>query len=446
MLRKLLFIFFLALGFGVFLFFYPWKGELPENPKLTDRLPVSTIIGQTNLLELSSQVSKLLYYYKIPFRDFVDPDIILSQGKKYGLNVQSPLYFFANDSLTHVKNWGGMIEVQDSSKIYPAIDLLRKRTRIIDTVIADKSIYYARNFETYFSYGNDWLLIYHGDSIKKVITTIFNAKLHNTHQRWKNLINQQNNSEQVLNAEIQSETLNDFGIKSSLVSLSNDSTNLVFNTQLLHYDTLAFHIEKHGAALSRQEFTKQRVQINFDVKRLRKDKNHPYRQLIHKFGDKINFPTDELLNAWDGQLAFRRGGIEYIREKYIESVLDDDFNVTEVERIKRVKISGFAMYLSANKLMPDFLRKIENKGILSKENRKYRLLYSPPLNLKKTDTSLLFYTNKYAPVPETNMQNEIMWTFNYTPVQFFIDSTDTKRIFGRIKIPLKKIISDRLKE
>lgn len=446
MLRKLLFIFFLALGFGVFLFFYPWKKELPVNPKLTDRLPVSSIIGKTNLLELSSQISKLLYYYKIPFRDFVDPDIILSQGKKYGLNVQSPLYFFANDSLTHIKNWGGMIEVQDSSKIYPAIDLLRKRTNIIDTMIADKSIYFAQNFDTYFSYGSDWLLIYQGDSIEKVIRSIFNAKLHNVNMRWEKLINQTNNSEQVLRAEIQSETLNEFGIKSSLVSLSNDSTNLIFNTQLLHYDTLAFHVKKNGAALSRLEFTKQRVQINFDIERLRKDKNHPYRQLLYKFGDKINFPTDELLNAWDGQLSFRRGGIEYISEKYIESVLDEDFNITEVERIKKVKISGFAMYLSANKLMPDFLRKIENKGILSRENRKYRLLYSPPLNLKQTDTSLLFFTNKYAPVPETNMQNEIMWTFNYTPVQFFIDSTVTKSIFGRIKIPLKKIISDRLKE
>ncbi len=167
---------------------------------------------------------------------------------------------------------------------------------------------------------------------------------------------------------------------------------------------------------------------------------------MSKLGEKINFPTNELLNAWDGQLAFRRGGIEYIREQYIESVLDDDFNVTEVAKTKTVKISGFALYISSNHLMRDFLTNLQEKGILSKENRKYRLLYSPPLNLKQTDSSVLFYTNKYAPVPELNTQNEIMWTFNYTPVQFFLDSTGTKDLFGRIKIPLKKIIFDNLKD
>lgn len=446
MLRKLLLIFLLALGFGAFLFFYPWKKAPSEQPILINRLPVSTIIGETNLLELSDQVSKLLYYYKIPFRDFVDPNIILSQGKKYGLDVQSPLYFFADDSLTKIKNWGGMIEVQDSSKIFPVIDILRKRTKIIDTIIDQKTVYFAENFNLYVTYGADWLLLYQGDSIASVLHSVTNATLYNTHPRWKNLIYQSKKNEQVLNAEIQTDQLKEFGVRSALIALSNDSTGLVFNARLNHYDTLAFQIKKNGSALSSQEFTRQMAQLNFDIERLRKDKNHPYRLFMNKLGDKINFPTDELLNAWDGQVAFRRGGIEYITEQYIESILDDDFNVTEVARTKRVKISGFALYLSTNNLMSDFLTTIQDKGILSKENRKYRLLYSPPLNIKQTDSSLLFYTNKYAPVPELNTQNEIMWTFNYTPVQFFLDSTSSKDIFGRIKIPLKKIIFDNLKE
>ena len=446
MLRKLLLILLLALGFGAFLFFYPWRKVPSQQPTLKNRLPVSTIIGETNLLELSEQVSKLLYYYKIPFRDFIDPNIILSQGKKYGLDVQSSLYFFADDSLTKIKNWGGMIQVQDSSKIFPAIDLLRKRTEIIDTIIENKTVYFAQNFNVYLTYGPDWLLLYQGDSIQNVVHSITNATLNKTHPRWKNLIYQSKKNNQVLNAEIQSEKLKEFGVYSALIALSNDSTDLVFNAKLNHYDTLAFQIKKNGAALSRQEFTRQMAQLNFDIERLRNEKNHPYRLFINKLGDKINFPTDELLNAWDGELAFRRGGIEYIREKYIESVLDDDFNVTEVVQTKRVKISGFALYMSSNNLMSDFLKIIQEKGILSKEHRKYRLLYSPPLNLKQTDTSLLFYTNKYAPVPELNKQNEIMWTFNYTPVQFFLDSTSSKNLFGRIKIPLKKIISDNLKE
>lgn len=446
MLRKLLLIFLLALGFGAFLFFYPWKEAPSEPPTLKNRLPVSTIIGETNLLELSDQISKLLYYYKIPFRDFVDPNIILSQGKKYGLDVQSPLYFFADDSLTTIKNWGGMIKVQDSSKIFPVIDILRKRTKIIDTLIDQQTVYFAEKFNVFLTYGSDWLLLYQGDSIQTVLHSIHNATLNRTHPRWKNLLYQSKKNAQVLNAEIQTDKLSDFGVRSALIALSNDSTGLVFNARLNHYDTLAFQIKKNGAALSSQEFTRQMAQLNFDIERLRKNEKHPYRIFMSKLGEKINFPTNELLNAWDGQLAFRRGGIEYIREQYIESVLDDDFNVTEVAKTKTVKISGFALYLSSNHLMRDFLTNLQEKGILSKENRKYRLLYSPPLNLKQTDSSVLFYTNKYAPVPELNTQNEIMWTFNYTPVQFFLDSTSTKDLFGRIKIPLKKIIFDNLKD
>ena len=446
MLRKLLLIFLLALGFGAFLFFYPWKEAPSEPPTLKNRLPVSSIIGETNLLELSDQISKLLYYYKIPFRDFVDPNIILSQGKKYGLDVQSPLYFFADDSLTTIKNWGGMIKVQDSSKVFPVIDILRKRTKIIDTLIDQQTVYFAEKFNVFLTYGSDWLLLYQGDSIQTVLHSIHNATLNRTHPRWKNLLYQSKKNAQVLNAEIQTDKLSDFGVRSALIALSNDSTGLVFNARLNHYDTLAFQIKKNGAALSSQEFTRQMAQLNFDIERLRKNEKHPYRIFMSKLGEKINFPTNELLNAWDGQLAFRRGGIEYIREQYIESVLDDDFNVTEVAKTKTVKISGFALYLSSNHLMRDFLTNLQEKGILSKENRKYRLLYSPPLNLKQTDSSVLFYTNKYAPVPELNTQNEIMWTFNYTPVQFFLDSTSTKDLFGRIKIPLKKIIFDNLKD
>lgn len=376
MLRKLLLIFLLALSFGAFLFFYPWKKASSQQPILKNRLPVSSIIGETNLLELSSQVSKLLYYYQIPFRDFVDPNIILSQGKKYGLDVQSPFYFFADDSLTKIKNWGGMIQVQDSSKIFPAIDLLRKRTVIIDTTIAKQTVYFAQEFNIYMSYGLDWLLLYQGDSIESVMYSITAATLHKTHPRWKNLTYQSKKNDKVFNVEIQSDQLKEFGVRSALIALSNDSTGLVFNARLNHYDTLTFQIKKNGAALSSQEFTRQMAQLNFDIERLRKDKNHPYRLFINKLSDKINFPIDELLNAWDGQLAFRRGGIEYIQEKYIESVLDDDFNVTEVARTKKVKISGFALYLSSNNLMDGFLTTIQEKGILILPKRSFEFVES----------------------------------------------------------------------
>jgi hypothetical protein len=39
----------------------------------------------------------MLYYNKIPFRDLLSYEFILSQGKLYGLNLQKPIYFFGKE-------------------------------------------------------------------------------------------------------------------------------------------------------------------------------------------------------------------------------------------------------------------------------------------------------------------------------------------------------------
>jgi hypothetical protein len=44
--------------------------------------------------------------------------------------------------------------------------------------------------------------------------------------------------------------------------------------------------------------------------------------------------------AWEGDVSFNQGGMISIQESYIESVLDDDFNVTEVKKTKETKVTG----------------------------------------------------------------------------------------------------------
>ena len=90
------------------------------------------------------------------------------------------------------------------------------------------------------------------------------------------------------------------------------------------------------------------------------------------------------------------------------------------------------------------LKKLFNKGIVSKNEEKYRILYSPPVKLHQTDTCIVFHTGKYIPELIQDSTNSLLWTVDYTPVQFYIDSTGVKSIFGRIHIPLKKIVRDYL--
>ena len=62
------------------------------------------------------------------------------------------------------------------------------------------------------------------------------------------------------------------------------------------------------------------------------------------------------------------------------------------------------------------------------------------------DSTLAFHTSKFLPAVYEDSISEVMWTFDYTPFRFIIDSTSTKSIYGRIKIPLKKIVEKNISQ
>ena len=446
MLRKTLLILILAGTLAALLFYKPWKKEQDLTVVLLDRLPVGSIIGQTDLLSLSNELSKTMFYYELPFRDIVSPNIILSQGKKFGIDVQAPIYFFANDSSFKIKEWGVITSVQDSSKINLGVGQLIKGFDFKDTLVYNTNFAYSSEYNLYINYGKDWLLIYQGDDIGLISRRVSSAGPRDAHEQWKSFVLNQSTQEHSLIAEIKTKELEELGVESSLISMTNDSTSFIFKTELLHTDTLAFQLINNGVAFEAKEFTNQLINLNFDVDQLRKNKTHPYRKLLDKLGSKISFPTDALLNCWEGGLAFRRGGIQTIKEEYIESEYDEDFNITEVVKVKDVQVTGFAMQLSMNEKGDSFLSLLRQKGILSKKDKKYRLIYSPPFSLRKRDSILTMYTSKYRPSMVPLTENKAVWNFNYTPVEFHIDSTETKKIYGRIRVPLKKIVRDLIAE
>ena len=84
-----------VLDFVALLILKPWKAEV-ESPRFVDRLPMAEIIGRTNILNLAKDFIPATYHNQIPFREFISPEFILSQGKINGLNLQRPVYFFGN--------------------------------------------------------------------------------------------------------------------------------------------------------------------------------------------------------------------------------------------------------------------------------------------------------------------------------------------------------------
>ena len=186
MFRKILFILILATTVGGFLYLKPYFNGHSEQPTFEDRLPKADFLGRCFLLDLARETSGMLFYNKIPFRDFFTQEFLLSQGKNYGLNFQKPLYFFANEN----GNWGVMIEVTDSSKVLPGIQRISKFIDIKETIWNEKKVYKYEKENGYLTYDKNWLFIYKGSEFSKNYNHILNAKKGGMKQCWKEFLNE----------------------------------------------------------------------------------------------------------------------------------------------------------------------------------------------------------------------------------------------------------------
>lgn len=444
MYRNLLIIFILAGSLSAVLYLKPWKSEADLPAQIHDRLPDGDIIGQTNVLNLSRSLSKTLFYYKLPFRDFISPDFLLSQGKNYGLDLQAPVYFFLNESDQDFEDAGIMLTVRDSSKVREGVDHLIKFVEIRDTTLYNTPVYVSPKENIYMAYGNDWMLFYKGKRFNETLIRIRVKKRNEISPSWRSFINKKYLVEKNIVAQMKTKELQDYGVESAILSLSNDSSSLYLDTKITQFDSILFELKDSNHSFFEQDFSKNIISLNMDIDRLKRHKSDPIYKALTQLGKKISFPTDLFLDTWNGEMSFRQGGIQTIREKYIESELDDDFNVTEVTKYKNVQVSGFSLYLSTLDNSETFIQALFKRGIMTKEGKKVRLLYSPPLNLRRTDTTMTMFTGKYRPQLKEDSINKVMWTINYTPITVFLDSTDVHSVFGRIKVPLKKIISDNI--
>lgn len=444
MYRKLGAIFLLSIGLAAILIFQPWKRFRVEPPRFYDRLPEADIIGKSSILDLSRALSSTMYYYKIPGREFLTYDFILSQGKTFGVDIQNPVFFFMDEEDWEIVDFGILSMVSDSSKIHLGIEKLYQLTDLHDTIILNQKVYHEERSKFYMSYGEDWLFLYHGEQFEKRFNAILNAKKNEIPPKWRDFLNSSNYATKSAAAYMSFENLKELGIASAAFSLSNDSTSITLNTVISQIDTIRFSLRETGPSYKERDFTKSLINLHLNTESQQLTNEDPLYKIGEKFAKRIGFPMESLLNAWTGNISFRQGGIQEIDEHYIESELDEDFNITEVVKSKKVKVTGFSLYLSTNSSGRSFVNRLFDKGILTKDGDKYRLLYSPPLNMSVSDTSLALYTSRYVPKMTNDSLNQIIWTNKSTPFSFQIDSMTVKSVYGSITIPLQQIIEDNI--
>jgi len=86
--NKVLLIVMLCALLGLFLYLRPRLFAPKPEPTLMDRLSEGHIIGRFFLLDVARETSSMLYKQKVPFREYMTYDFLLSQGKSYGLDIQ----------------------------------------------------------------------------------------------------------------------------------------------------------------------------------------------------------------------------------------------------------------------------------------------------------------------------------------------------------------------
>lgn len=434
--NKLFLIALLCAALALFLFIRPRLFAPEPQARLLDRLPEGEMLGRFYLLDVANESSSMLFYHKVPFRDLVSPDFILGQAKSYGLDVQKPGYFFAN----RTGEWGTFLNVTDSSRIQNGLVKLQQFVNMQDTVVLQRKLQYIPTQKLFVFYGKDYLMLYHGSKIKERLSRCVNAKNGEIGEGWKKFESLSTFKDDKLVVYAQNKQLQKYGIEYGLFAHDSDSLSFKLKTYIKTLTPHKLKLKDNGLRFAQSKATTKMLDLHLDVSEFRKDKKHPFYKWIAQKGRKIGFPTDAFFAAWEGDISFQQGGTQLIEEEVIETGYNDEFEMVETRTIRQVPVPGFSLMLSMNDQSKAFINMLFARGIITKQDRKYYFLFSPPLTLNIRPETLSAYSASKSPAIETGQGNRGLWKYKGTPVAFSIDSLDTREIYGSMEFPVNRLI------
>lgn len=437
MARKTLFIVFLLALLVGFFYYKPLFERKKPLPSLVDRMPDGAFIGKIKILDVARETSAMMFHNKVAFRDFVTPEFILAQGKGYGIDVQKPAYFFVNNK----DEWGAIIELFDNSKVMNGINRLRKNVDLADSAISDQRIYIMKSERVYIAYDKKWLFIYKGNQFPKRLYHVKFAEKGEAKKSWKSFSKEKFFKQKNLSVYSNSKELKDMGLKTALFSYDNDSSFVNLKLYVRNDKPLGIMKKTGGISFKNTEKnTDKLINVHLDISDFKEDKQSPIYKVLAKYSKKISFPLDAFLKAWEGDISFYQGGILKVKESFIETVMDENFNITEVKSYQEKEVPGFAFMMSCNGHHKHFLNQLFARGIIRKEDDKYRLFTSPPLKILQTKDVFYLFSSPTIPATELNSSNSGYWKngkgIHY---DFSIDSLNQNEFFGTFSFPVEKL-------
>ncbi len=436
MFKKVSLIIFLSIvlaGFLVGRHFYLLRSS---DATVVDRLPNGDFLVRAKILNLAQETTGMFHFNKVEFRDFLSKEFLLGQAKSYGLDLQRPVYGFANEDGT----WGVMIHVSDSSEIGAGIARLEKVFKIENAIVGGQKVYKYKEEEGYLAYGKNWLFIYKGDQFDRHIRRVADANKGDISENWNSFLKEKTYRKKNLVIYANNRRTQRYGIEKALFAHNVDSVSITLLSYARAINRFRFKQKRGGQAFDLRSGSSKYLNLHLDIEEFIKEKDDPLYLLMAKLSRKISFPLDDFLNAWKGDVSFTEGGYQLVKESFIESVMDDNFEITEVTTTKETKVKGFSLALSMNKNANSLIGKLLNKGILTEEEGKYRFLISPQLNMKKIGEYYLFYSGTNAPRLISSEANNGYLSYRGTPFTFNLEGINRKEVFGQIEFPVRRIL------
>ncbi len=442
MLRNFTIIFIIAVLFGTFLIVRPYLLSNKERPELIDRLPDADFMAVLNPLQLANEAKGMMFKHKIPYRDFVSGEFLLSQAKGFGINFQIPVYAFGNEN----GEFGLLAELTDSSKVLNGVKKLQHFFPIEEKIIDHKKVYKFKDFNGYLTYSKDFILFYIGEKPKTTLNRIYNAKANQVSPNWINFSKSTNENGKSLTVYSRFKDFSSADINHIVSYPYFDSTNMYIQTQIRFNDSLPFQLTSKGRGIATNANASKEIQLHIDPSYLRRNPDHPINGLLAKLSKKIHFPYWDFIKAWQGDLSFQQGGWVTVEEEFIESEIDDDFNITEIIRKQDVKVPGFSCFVSLDNKVANLQRILEKRGILTFQSDGYHFLFSPPLKYVKNQMEHLYYATKKQPSIADYSENFARWPINGTEYHIKIDSLSNQTIFTTLMFSPEKILMKKLKD
>ncbi|MFM7667240.1 MAG: hypothetical protein ACKO7D_03525 [Bacteroidota bacterium] len=430
MAKKVVVIILLAIALAAFLILRPLIFQTQVPPTILDRLPDDEFIGRINVLSFARESQKITEKNKVAVKDFLSYDFLLSQSKNYGIDFQKNAYIFGNTK----GEYGLIVELADSSKIITGINRLKIVYPVKDSLIESHKVFLLKKEKLFFYYDKNYAFIYKGKNFSQAFDRIVNAKVGGQSKKWKEFLSENLFKKDFCVVSTSANKLNEFGLNRAILSIHSDSTHFLIKTGITRKYPLNLSLKEKGFCFEKNQETSTFLNLHLDITRFRENPDDEFIKAFNRFAKKIAFPTNEFLDAWEGDISFIQGGLTSASETYIETQLDEEFNPVEVRKTKIISVPKYSIMLSMNDKGTSFFDLLKQKGILTLEGSSYRFLTSPLLTRKEHENYTIFNSGDQHPKIIESIENTGFQFWNGKKYEFLLKNIENSFILGEFKI------------